>query len=115
MLLVVVLLPIIKDCQKVEHTVFASTHNTEVYAIVIVFRDFPQPISLHSDSHYVVGVFCHIETAYIGHTGSEELFNLFFQLHSLVRTHLYPCFVSHLHSYSNLPDPLADDMPGQIT
>jgi hypothetical protein len=32
----------------------------------------------------VVGVLCHIETAYIGHTSSEELFNLFFQLHNVV-------------------------------
>jgi hypothetical protein len=49
------------------------------YAVIMVLRDFPQqPISLYSDSHYVVGVLCHIETAYIGHTSSEELFNLFF-------------------------------------
>jgi hypothetical protein len=34
--------------------------------------------------------------------------NLFFQFHSLVQTCLYPCFVRHLHSHSNLPGPLAD-------
>jgi hypothetical protein len=53
-------------------------------------------------------------TAYIGHT-SEELFNLFFQLCSLVQTHLYPCFVSHLHSHSNLPSHSLMVVPGQIT
>jgi hypothetical protein len=34
--------------------------------------------------------------------------NLFFQLHSLVKTKLYLCFVSHLCSHSNLPSPLTD-------
>jgi hypothetical protein len=36
-----------------------------------------QYINLYSDIHYVVGVLCHIETASIGHTSSEELFKLF--------------------------------------
>jgi hypothetical protein len=76
----------------------------------MVLRDFPQqPINLCSDSHYVVGVLHHIETAYIGHTNSEELFNLFFQLCSVLQTHLYLCFVSHLCSHSNLRGTLADD------
>jgi hypothetical protein len=63
----------------------------------------------------VVGVLYCIETAYISHTSSEELFNLFFQLRSLVRTCLYPYFMNHLHSHSNLPCPLADGNAGQIT
>jgi hypothetical protein len=73
----------------------------------MVLKDFPQqPINLYSDSHYMVGVLCCIET--YCHTSSEELFNLFFQLHRLRQTRLYPCFVSHLHSHSNLPSPLSD-------
>jgi hypothetical protein len=75
----------------------------------MVLRDCPQqPINLYSDSHYMVGVSRWIEIVYIGHTSNEELFNLFFQLHSLVQAHLYPCFVSHLRSYFNLPGPLTD-------
>jgi hypothetical protein len=74
-----------KDFHKVEHTVFASTKRVELYA----------PINLYSDSHCVVIVLRCIETAYIGHTSSEELLNLFFQLCSMVQTRLYPCFVSH--------------------
>jgi hypothetical protein len=56
----------------------------------------------------VVDVLHCIETAYVSHTSSEELFNLFFQLCSLVRTPLYPCFVSHLCSHYNLPGPLTN-------
>jgi hypothetical protein len=41
--------------------------------------------------------------------------NLFFQLCSLVWTCLYPCFVSYLHSHSNLLVHLLTVMPGQIT
>jgi hypothetical protein len=68
-----------KDHHKVKHTVFASTQRAELYAVVMVLRDFPQqPINLYSDSHNVVGVLCYFETAYIDHTSSEELFNLFF-------------------------------------
>jgi hypothetical protein len=95
---------------------FASAQRAEMYAVVMVLRDFPQqPINLYSDSHYVLGVLRCFETARIGHTSSEELFNLFFQLCSLVRTHLYPCFVSHLCSRSNLPGHSLTVMPGQIT
>jgi hypothetical protein len=98
-----------KDYLKVQHTVFASAQKVEIYAVVVVLRDFPQQsINLYSDSHYVVGVLCHIETAYISHTSSEELLYLLFQLCSLVQTHLYPCFVSHLCLHSNLPAPLTD-------
>jgi hypothetical protein len=98
-----------KDCHKIKHTVFASAQRAVMYAVIMVLRDFSQqPINLCSDSHYVVGVLCHIETAYIGHTSSEELFNLSFQLCSLVQTCLYPCFVSHLCSHSNLPSLFAD-------
>jgi hypothetical protein len=56
----------------------------------------------------VVGVVHHIETAYVGHTSSEKLFNLFFQLRSLVQNHHYLYFVSHLCSHFNLPGSLAD-------
>jgi hypothetical protein len=88
-----------KNCHKVENTIFASAQRVDLYAVIVVLRDFPQqPINLYSDSHYVVGILQCIDTAYIAQTSSEELFNLFFQLCSLVQTHLYPCFVSHLCS-----------------
>jgi hypothetical protein len=74
-----------KDHHKVKHTVFASAQRVELCAVVKVLRDFPQqPINLNSDSYYMVGVLRCIETAYISHTSSEDLFNLFFQLCSLV-------------------------------
>jgi hypothetical protein len=98
-----------KDCHKVEHTLFASAQRAEMYAVIMVLRNFSQqPINLYSDSHYVVGVLYCIGTAYIGHTSSEELFNLFFQFCNLMQTCLYPCFVIHLCSHSNLPSPLTD-------
>jgi hypothetical protein len=106
---VVMLLIAPKSAHQAEHAVFASSQRVELFVVVMVLRDFPQePINLYSDSHYVVGVLCCIKTAYIGHTSSEELFNLFFQLYSLVQTHFYPYFVSHLHSHSNLPGLLTD-------
>jgi hypothetical protein len=86
-----------KDCHKVEHTVFASAQRVEMYAVVMVLRDFPQqPINLCSDSYYVVGDLHH----YIGQI--VKLFNFFFQLCSVVQILLYPCFVIHLCSRSNL-------------
>jgi hypothetical protein len=77
-----------KDCHKVEHTVYASAQRAELYAVIMVLRDFSQqPINLYSDSHYVVAILQHIEADYICHSSSsEELFNLFFQLCSLVQT-----------------------------
>jgi hypothetical protein len=98
-----------KDCHKIKHTVFASAQRAVMYAVIMVLRDFSQQtINLCSDSHYVMGVLHHIETTYISHTSSKELLNLFFQLCILVQTCLYPCFMSHLCSHSNLPSPLTD-------
>jgi hypothetical protein len=62
-----------RDCHKVENTIFVSTQRAELYVVVMVLRSFPQqPINLYSDIHYVVGVLCHIKTAYIGHIRSEN-------------------------------------------
>jgi hypothetical protein len=105
-----VLLPIIpKIAVRLNILFLPPAQRMELYAIVMVLRDFPQqPINLYHDSHYMVGDLCHIETPYVSHTSSEEIFSLFFQLHSLVITCLYPCFVSHLCSHSNLLIPLTD-------
>jgi hypothetical protein len=55
-----------KDCHKVEHTIFASAQRVKLNADVMVLSNFSQQlINLYSDSHYVVGVLHHIETAYI--------------------------------------------------
>jgi hypothetical protein len=64
-----------KDCQKVEHAVFAAIQRAEHNALV----------------------------------------NPFFQSCSLLGTCLYPCFVSHLCSHSNLSGPLPDGNIRQIT
>jgi hypothetical protein len=54
---------------------FASAQRAELYAVIMVLKDFPQqPTNLYGDSHYVVGVLRCIESVYIGHTGNKELF-----------------------------------------
>jgi hypothetical protein len=69
---------------------------------------FTEAINAYTDSAYVAGVLCAIETAYIGHTNNEELFHLFCQLQAILHAHHHPYFVGHLHSHSGLPGPLAE-------
>jgi hypothetical protein len=105
----VLLLIILKIATRLNILFFASAQKVELYAVVMVLRDFPQhPSNLYSDSHYVVSYTALKLLILVIYTSSEELFNLFFQLRSLVQTRLYPCFVSHSCSHSNLCGPLAD-------
>jgi hypothetical protein len=55
-----------------------------------------EAINAYTDSAYVAGVLCAIETPYIGHTSNEELFHLFCQLQTILQAHHHPYFVGHL-------------------
>jgi hypothetical protein len=83
-------------CQEFVAAAIEPTHCKYPEAYVLPYMDYVL-ISQPSES-----------AAYIGHTSSEELFNIFFQLYSLVQTCLYPCFVSYLRSHSHFPSLLAD-------
>jgi hypothetical protein len=83
-------------CQEFVAAAIESTHYKHPESYVLHYTDNIL-ISHLSES-----------TAYIGNISSEELFNLFLQLCSLVETHIYLFFVSHLCSLSNLPSPLDD-------
>jgi hypothetical protein len=65
---------------KVEQTSFFTVQHTELQAVIMACCDFPtEAINVSTDSAYVAGVLCVIETAYIGHTNNEELVHLFCQ------------------------------------
>jgi hypothetical protein len=65
---------------KVEQMSFFTVQHTELQAVIMARCDFPtEAINVSTDSAYVAGVLCAIETAYIGHTNNEELVHLFCQ------------------------------------
>lgn len=89
---------------RVQNTCYNSAQRAELWAILMVFTDYPiQALNIYSDSNYVVHVVKLIETATLGHTNSEELFQLFVQLQQLIRAHVQPCFIAHLRAHNNLP------------
>jgi hypothetical protein len=90
-----------------KHLFFTAQH-AELQA-VIACQDFStEAINVNTDSAYVIGVLCAIETAYIGHTNNEELVHLFCQVQTTLQAGHHPYFVGHLHSHSGLPGPLAE-------
>jgi hypothetical protein len=90
-----------------KHLFFTAQH-AELQA-VIACQDFStEAINVNTDSAYVIGVLCAIETAYIGHTNNEELVHLFCQVQTTFQAGHHPYFVGHLHSHSGLPGPLAE-------
>jgi hypothetical protein len=94
---------------KVEQMSFFTVQHTELQAVIMACCDFPtEAINVSTDSAYVAGVLCAIETAYIGHTNNEELFHMFCQLRASLQAHHHSYFVGHVHSHSSLLGPLAE-------
>ena len=52
-----------EDLSKVEQSPYDSVQKAELYAIIMVLRDFKEPLNIITDSQYVERVILHIETA----------------------------------------------------
>jgi hypothetical protein len=64
-----------------------------------------KPLSIVSDSAYVVGLFPAIEIALIS-TIHKVMKTLLSISQHLIQIHTYPLFGTHISTYSNLPGPL---------
>ena len=60
---------------------------------------------MYTDSKYLASLFPDFVTTFL-YNLDEELYTLFSQTQALIRSHMEPFFIAHIHAHSGLPDPL---------
>ena len=83
-----------------------SVQKAKLYAILMVIRNFKEPLNIVTDSQHAEIVVLHIETAEFipDHT---KLTSLFIQVQDIIRNKLRPIYIKHIQSHRGLSGPLA--------
>ena len=89
-----------------EQSPYTSVQKAELYAILMVLRDFKEPLNIVTDSQYAERVILHIETAEFI-PDDTELTSLFIQVQGIIKNRLCPMYITHIRSHTGLPGPLA--------
>ena len=71
---------------------YNSVWKAELYAILIVLRDFKEPLNIVTDSQYAERVVLHIETVEFV-PDDTELTSLFTQVQDIIRNRLCPIYI----------------------
>ncbi|XP_064285402.1 uncharacterized protein LOC135305595 [Passer domesticus] len=87
------------DIKQVE----GSPQVAELDAVVRVFRRFPEPFNLVTDSAYVAGVVVRAENAILQEVSNASLSRLLSELVQLVSHREQPYYVMHVRSHTDLP------------
>ena len=61
--------------------------------------------NVYTDSKYLASLFPDFVTTFL-YNLDEELYTLFSQTQALIRSHIEPFFIAHIHVHSGLPGPL---------
>ncbi|ERE69715.1 sorting nexin-6-like protein [Cricetulus griseus] len=94
------------EVSKVVQNPYTSEQKAELYAILMVLKDFTEPLNIVIDSQYAERVVLHIETAEFV-PDNTELISLFLQLQETIRNRSNPIYITHIISHTGLPGPLA--------
>ena len=78
-----------------EQSLYNSVQKAELYTILMVLRDFKEPLNIVTDSQYAERVVLHIETAKFI-PDNTKLTSLFIQLQNIIRNRLYPIHITHI-------------------
>ena len=78
----------------------------KIYAILMVFKDFTEPLNIVTDSQYAERVVLHIETSEFV-ANNTELISLFLQLQETIRNRSNPIYITRIRSHTGLPGSLA--------
>ena len=84
-----------EELSKVEQSPYDSVQKAELYAILMVLRDFKEPLNIITDSQYAERVILHIETAEFI-PDDTELTSLFIQVQDMIRNRLCPMYITHI-------------------
>lgn len=89
----------------ISHTGKTSAQQTELAAVTLAFRHFPQTFNLYTDSKYIVSLFPTIETALI--TGRSTIKEQLKVIQDLILQRKHKFFIGHIRGHTNLPGALA--------
>ena len=78
-----------------EQSPYNSVQKAELYAILMVLRDFKEPFNIVTDSQYTERVILHIETTEFI-LDDTELTILFIQVQDIIRNRLSPVYITHI-------------------
>ena len=78
-----------------EQSPYDSVQKAELYAVLMVLRDFKEPLNTITDSQYAERVILHIETAEFI-PDDTELTSLFIQVQDIFRNRLCPMYITHI-------------------
>ena len=87
---------------------YNSVQNAELCAVLMVLRDFKEPLNIVTDLQYAERVVLHIETAKFM-PDDAELSSLFIVVQDIIRNRLCPIYTTQIQSHTELPVPLAQD------
>ena len=91
-----------------EQNPYNSVQQAELYAILMVLRDFKESLNIVTDLQYAERVVLHIETAKFM-PDDAELSSLFILVQDIIRNRLCPMYITHIQSHTGQPGPLAQD------
>lgn len=95
-----------KNQHKVLQTQETSAQRAKLTAVIEAFVMFAkEDFNLFSDSHYVVRLFPHIETAVLPEN-KTTIFHLLTKLQQQIWKRNRPFFIGHIRAHSGLPGPL---------
>ena len=81
----------IKSCYAIKWGI-RKKKKAELYAILMVLRDFKKPLNIGTDSQYAERVVLHIETAKFI-PDDTELTSLFIQVQDIIKNRLSPIYI----------------------
>ena len=78
-----------------EQSPYNSVQKAELYVILMVLRDFKEPLNIVTDSQYAERVILHIKTAEFI-PDDTELTSLFVQVQDMMRNRLCLMYITHI-------------------
>jgi ribonuclease HI len=85
----------------------ATVQHAEILAVLAAMCALPGPVNIVSDSQYVVKAINSIETARLKGDPNSTIFQLLKQAQLVIQAHTSPFFITHIHSHTGLPGPMA--------
>ncbi|NWI59743.1 POK19 protein, partial [Calyptomena viridis] len=75
----------------------------ELWAMVVVFQTFTNPINIMTDSAYVANLVAKLDKVVLGQVDTRPLFELLLELWNCIQQRKQPYFVMHIRSHTTLP------------
>lgn len=88
---------------------YDSVQRSELQGIYLMFLDFPEPLSIVTNSNVAESVCLHIENTELI-SDDSKLTLLFIQLQLVIRNRSHLLYMIHIRSHTSLPHPLAQVM-----